>query len=563
MNALSHVTGMPAVAAATGLVVANAVGLSSRPPLLDCIFQKVKLNVIPFSAHDVYQVCSLAYHNDTLGLSQDPDFMRGLADSFSNTNQTVLTPFQVNLITDTFQKCGIISTPNEVLIPEDEAISPESLLDVLRSMNVVRQRDEQKLEQVLQRLIPLLEEFSPTQLAQAIIELAKLNCPRVEVMNTIAKKLFPVMEDLSALDVSLVGKSLCTTRGVSSMVLRRYFTAVEPHYPHFQPEDYVHLLTGLRALGASYLPVFNKFVVYGLEQVENMDGVTLTHYLTTFVVMGYRERSHIEIYADALVNVATDLAEPELIQALVALDHLQLLNEELFSLMTKCLCRFAHVIPPGRLAAVLDVCSRAPQTNEILMSALMNRMMECVRFFTPHQLAEVTDLISLYPPAKTHPMVPLLGQQGRHRVEIMGSVPLAMITRGLANLGYTDAEFYVLAFETGRRYGFKDWGQLAPIVRGLTISGGAVAGGSSIAVTKMIAAYIAPMTKSMQLQDVLLANKFLCELGCEDDFVFRAMATRVLQFVKEVTPDMPEDLQILLQRGATLVGGGEGRIPSD
>lgn len=552
---------MPVVAAA-GLTVANALGLSSRPPLLECIFQKVKLNVIPFSAHDVYQICTLAYHNDTLGLSQDPDFMRGLSDAFSNSNQTVLTPFQINLITDTFQKCGIVSTPNEVLVPEEDAVSPESLLDVLRSMSVTRQRDEQKLEQVIQRLLPLLEECSPTQLAQAVIELAKLDCPRVEVINTITKKLLTVMEDLSALDVSLVGKSLCTTRGVSTLVLRRYFTAVEQHYPHFQPEDYVNLLTGLRALGPNYLPVFNKFVEYGLEQVENMDGVTLTHYLTTFVIMNYRPRSHIEIYADALVNVATDLAEPELVQAFVALDHLQLLNEELFSLMTKCLCRYAMLIPPGHLASVLDVCSRAPQTNETLMAALMDRIMECVRFFTPHQLAEVTDLISLYPPAKTHPMIPLLGQQGRHRVELLGSVPLAMLTRGLANLGYTDAEFYTLAVETGRRYGFKDWSQLAPIVRGLTISGGC-----SIAITKILASYIAPMAKSMQLQDVLLANKFLCELGCEDDFVFRAMATRVLQFVKEVTPDMPEDLQILLQRGATLVGsgggGGEGRMPSD
>lgn len=562
MNALSSVTALPVVAAA-GLVVANAVGFSSRPPLLESIFQKVKLNLIPFSAHDVYQICTLAYHNDTLCLSQDPDFMRGLSDAFTNSDQTVLTPFQVNMITDTFQKCGIISTPKEVMIPEEEAISPESLLDVLRSMSVTRQRDEQKLEQVVARMIPLLEEFTPTQLGQAVIELAKLDCPKVDVINTITKKLLTVMDDLSALDVSLVGKSLCTTRGISSLVLRRYFTAVEPHFPHFQPEDYVNLLTGLRSLGASYLPIFTKLVEFGLEQVENMDGVTLTHYLSSFVTMNYRQRSHIEIYADSLVNVATDLAEPELVQALVALDHLQLLNEELFSLMTKCLCRFAPLIPPGHLAPVIDVCSRSPQTNEVLMAALMDRMMECVRFFTPHQLAEVTDLISLYPPAKAHPMIPLLGQQGRHRVELMGSIPLAMLTRGLANLGYADADFYVLAFETGRRYGFKDWSQLAPVVRGLTISGGC-----SISITKILASYISPMTKSMQLQDVLLANKFLCELGCEDDYVFRAMATRVLQFVKEVTPDMPEDLQLLLQRGATLLGGsggggGEDRAPTE
>lgn len=542
---------MPVVAA--GVAIATRHGASPRPRLLEHIFQRVKLNLVPFSAHDVYQVCTLAYHTDALEMMGDGDFMRGMADAFANADSSVLTPFQVNLITDTFKKCGVYTAPKEVMVPEEEAVSPESLLETLRSMSVTRTRDENKLQKVIHLLLPLLDEFSPTQLAQAIIELARLQCPTADVMNALTKKILGVLDELNALDISLVGKSLAGCRGMNVVVLRRYFTAMESHYAEFQPEDYVNVLMGLRLLGPSYLAVFTRLVEFGLDQVENMDGVTLSHYLTNFIVMGYRERSHIEIYADALVNVVSDLAEPELVQSFVSLDQLRLLNEEVFTLMTQCLARYTATLPLAHLAPVIDVCSRAPSTNEPLMTALMHRIMECVRFFTPHQLAEVTDLISLYPPAKSHPMVPLIGQQARLRVELMGSVPLAMITRGLSNLGYADAEFYALAMETGCRYGFKDWSQLAPLVRGLTISGGC-----SVTTTKILASHIAPMARSMHLQDVLLANRFLCELGCEEDFVFRAMATRVLQFVKEVTPDMPEDLQLLLQRAATLVGSAGG-----
>lgn len=538
---------MPVVAA--GAAVACSSGRGSHSGKLEQLLQRIRLNLIPFSAHDVYQISALAYHSDVLGLMNDADVMRGLSDAFENADQNVLTPFQLNLITDTFRQCGIHSSPKEVMIPEEDAISPESLLDVLRAMNVARQRDETKLEQTIAHLVPLLDEFSPTQLSQAIVELVKLDCPKKELLNILAKRVIAVMDELGALDISLVAMGLSKSVGVSPMILRRYFTAMEPYYNQFQPEDFSHVLTGLKHLGPSYLPVFTKVVEFGLDQVENMDGGTLTHYLVCFVAMSYRERTHIEIYADALVNVATDLTEAELVQTFVALDQLHLLTDEVFELLTQCLCRYAVTLLPRHVAPVIDVCSRSSQTNEALMTALMNRMMECVRFFTPHQLAEAVDLISLYPPAKSHPMVPLLGQQGRLRVEIMGSIPLAMLTRGLANLGYTDAEFYALAMETGCRYGFKDWSQLAPIARGLVISGGC-----SVRTTKILASFIAPMTKSMPLPDVMQANRFLCELGCEEDFVFRSMATRVLQFVKEVTPDMPEDLQLLLQRGATLVG---------
>lgn len=549
---LANLASMPVVAA--GAVVASHSQFS-RPPMLEHIFQRVKLSLVPFNAQDVYQICTLAFHTDALGMMQDADFMRGVSDSFAHADQSVLTPFQVNLVTDTFKKCGIWVSPKEVMVPDEEAVSPESLLEVLRAMNVMRQRDETKLENVLKLMVPLLDEFTPSQLAQTIVELGKLKSTTDDIMNILAKRILLVMEDLNALDISLVAKNLCECRGISPMVLRRYLTAVEKYYPDFQPEDYVNLLVGLRSLGSSYINLFTRLVEHGLDQVENMDGVTLTHYLISFNVMGYLQRTHIEIYADALVSIASDLAGRELVQAFVALDQLQLLNEELFGLMIQCLARYAPTMPPAHLSPVIDVCSHSPYSSELIMDLLLNRIMECIRLFTPHQLAEVTDLISLYPPAREHPMVPLLGQQGRLRIEIMGSTPLAMITRGLSNLGYSDPEFYSLAVETGCRYGFKDWSQLAPIIRGLTISGGC-----SMTVTKILASHIAPMTKSMQLQDVLLANRFLCELGCEDDYVFRAMATRVLQFVKEVTPDMPEDLQLLLQRGATLMnqqsGGG-------
>eukprot|EP00658_Telonema_sp_P-2_P084793 TRINITY_DN9510_c0_g1_i1.p1 TRINITY_DN9510_c0_g1~~TRINITY_DN9510_c0_g1_i1.p1 ORF type:complete len:116 (+),score=30.12 TRINITY_DN9510_c0_g1_i1:32-379(+) len=53
-----------------------------------------------------------------------------------------------------------------------------------------------------------------------------------------------------------------------------------------------------------------------------------------------------------------------------------------------------------------------------------------------------------------------------------------------------------------------------------------------------------------QLQEIERANRYMNRLGCEDDMVFKALADRVRVFVRDVTPDMPEDLQVLLARGA-------------
>ncbi|RNC31288.1 putative mitochondrial RNA binding complex 1 subunit, partial [Trypanosoma cruzi] len=134
---------LSALSTAAPAAIASAV--ATRPAPLDHIFQRCKLNLVEFTAQDIYQVCTTAYNMDTIGMTQDPDFMRGIHDAFRRSDQTVLSPFQANLIADTFRKVGIISTPNEVAVPEEEAVSPESLIMVLRTMNITKQRDERKM----------------------------------------------------------------------------------------------------------------------------------------------------------------------------------------------------------------------------------------------------------------------------------------------------------------------------------------------------------------------------------------------------------------------------------
>ncbi|KAH9578256.1 hypothetical protein LSM04_009511 [Trypanosoma melophagium] len=529
--------------------------VATRPAPLEHIFQRCKLNLVEFTAQDVYQICTTAYNMDTIGMTQDPDFMRGLHDAFRRSDQTVLSPFQANLIADTFRKVGIISMPNEVSVPEEEAISPESLILVLRTMNITKQRDERKINQVLKLMFPILEEFSPTQLSLTVSELARLKCTNTDFLGKLAKRIIESNDDLSALDISLTAMSLAYCPGVSHNILRRVFQIVEERMGEFQPEDYVNVLYALNALGPKFIGTFRRLVECGLEHVENMDAVTLTNYLVCFSTMDYKNREHIEIYADALVEVAADLSERELIQAFIALQRLRLLSDSMFGTMASCVLRYAPKMDPRNIAAVMDICSTVTYPSDPLMRALMDRAAECTRLLTPTQLGDILDIVGLYPPAREHTLVQLFGKQARLRLDLMGPDALAGATRGLANLGYDDAEFYIQAAETGFRYGFKDWSLLEPILMGLCMTAQCPP-----YMARVLGSHMAPMTRSMSLAEIERANRYMKRLGCEDDFVYKAMATRVLHFVKEITPDMPEELQILLQRGAVEPSAAPGIV---
>lgn len=519
---------------------------ANRRASLGYIFERIRLNLVPLNAQDVYAICTTAYHSDTIGMMQDGDFMRGISDAFQRSDQTVLTPFQTSLISDALRRAGISTSPKEVLVPEDDAISPEALLDVLRAMTVRGgTRDERKISDVLRRIPVIIDEFSPTQLSLAITELGKLRCTNADAMGKLAKRLFERKDEIGPFELSSTVKALALTRGIPFTILRRSFSLAEERLAEFQPEDYVYVLTALQSAGQQYSRTFAKVVEKGLEHVENMDAMTLTQYLVTFTTMEYRNREHIEIYGDALVEVATDLDQRELVQAFVALQRLHLLSEDMFATMTSCLMRYARVLEPRCIAAVMDVCSSVPHNSDNLMRLLLDRAMECTRLLSPYNLAEILDITAQYPPARSHPFVEVFGRQARLRLDIVGPRDLAMTTRGLSRLGFRDTDFYIQAAETGFRFGFKDWSFLEPILMGLCLSEEC-----PLAIVKSLASYAAPMARSMSMPDIERANRYFLQLQCEEEYVFRALASRALHFVKEITPDMPEELQMLIQRGA-------------
>lgn len=82
------------------------------------MFERIKLNMVSLNAHDVYSLCTTAFHSDTIGMLQDADFMRGLADAFTRCDQSLLNPFQSSLIADTLRRAGINVSPNSLSVPE-------------------------------------------------------------------------------------------------------------------------------------------------------------------------------------------------------------------------------------------------------------------------------------------------------------------------------------------------------------------------------------------------------------------------------------------------------------
>ncbi|KAG5490632.1 hypothetical protein JKF63_00753 [Porcisia hertigi] len=535
---------------AAGVAVVNlfpsALSTGNCPASLDYIFQRVRLHLVPFNAQDIYQVCTIAYNHDTLGMLHDAELMRGIADAFQRSDQRVLNPFQTSLVMDTLRRAGINASPKEVMVPEEDAISPETLLNVLRAMNVhAGTRDEHKISDVLRKVPAVLDEFSPTQLSLALSELAKLRCSNADAMNRMAKRLFENTDDLSTMEVTLTVKALAETRGMPYATVRRAFALAEQRRSEFQPDDYVAVLLALQGAGKQYSRTFVKLIESALEKVENLDAVTLTQFLVTFASFSYEKREHLEIFADALVDVASDLDQRHLVQALIALQQLHLLHEELFSALASCMTRFAKTLEPRLIAPVMDICSGVPYNTDGLMHSLLDRALECTRMLHPNDLADILDIVALYPGARGHALVEVFGRQARLRLEVFNPVSLARATRGLAHLGYRDADYYTQAADTGFRFGFKDWTFLEPILMGMCFNEEV-----PVRTVKVLASFVTPMAKSMTLQEVERANRYLVQLKCEEDHVYRALANRVMHFVKEITPDMPQELQALVQRGA-------------
>ncbi|CUI14336.1 Hypothetical protein, putative, partial [Bodo saltans] len=408
---------VPAVAAAavssSPAVASNFAPVSlfapfaSRP--LEEIFRRVRLSLVEFNAQDVYQVCTVAYNMDSLGMMQDPEFMRGLHSAFQRSDQTVISPFQANLVADTFRKANIVAMPKELALPEEDAVSPESLLNVIRQMNITKTRDERKIEKVLMLMFPMLDEFTPSQLSLTISELSRIQCMDKQFMARLAKRVLQAADDLNTLDVSLIAMSLAFIPGIQHALLVQIFLLVEQRSTEFLPDDYINVLRGLNALGPKFMKVFTVLVERGLEKVESMDAVLLTNFMVCFVTMDYKNREHVDIFADALVELSEDLSERDLVQAFVAMQRLNLLSQSVFSALAAYALHYAKRMDPRNIAPVMDICSGVSYNSEILMKTLLDRAAELTRALTPAQLGDILEIICLYPPAREHPIVELFG----------------------------------------------------------------------------------------------------------------------------------------------------------
>lgn len=521
---------------------------------LDEMFRRVRLSMVEFTAQDIYQICGVAHNMDTLGMMEDPDFMRGLSSAFLRSDQTVLSPFQINLITDTFAKANINVKPTDLVVPDAECISPETLLNMLRAMYMNKIRDERKVRQCIKHMEELLEDFTPVQLAQATKELAMLQCTDGNFMGKLVKRACAVSDTLSPLDISTMARAISLTKTVPHGVMLDVFNLVEQRVQQFLPEDYLNCLYAFNAAGPKYIKHFATLVGAGLEHVENMDSSMLTYFVVCFASLEYRNREHIEIYADSLVEKAHELSEKDLVQTMMALLRLNLLSEQVFNICIEVAAKYAPTMDTRNIGPVMDVCSQVSFNSDIVMLPLLDRTAEACRLLNQNQLGDILDIIATYPAAKEHPVVEQLGRLCRMRLDIMGPTPLSRAAKGLANLGYSDPQFYLEACAAHFRWGFKDYSLLEPILQGLAITAQATP-----YTVKILGSYLIPMCPQMSLQEVERANHYMCRLQCEDEEVFKALADRVRVFVREITSDMPQDLQLLLQRG----GGGLGSAASN
>jgi hypothetical protein len=532
---LAHV-----VATSTSGALATQGG--GRP--LDAMFRVVRQQLVEFNAQDIYSLCVTCVSGaDTLAMMQDPEFMRGLKSSFERSEQAVLSPFQVGVVNDTFSKAGLHVTAKDVAIPEEDTISPESLLNVLQSMYATKTRDDRTMTKVVRMMVPLLDEFAPVQLVSAVKLLSMLKCSDIANMGKFGKRAAEIRDDLSPLDVATIATALAYTKDMPHHVLQGVFELVEQRCAEFKQDDFATVLQGLHAAGPRYVKTLTAMVNAGLEHIEEMDVNCLSYYLSCFVSMEYKDRVHIEIIVDGIIEKCNELTERQLVSTMQAVLALDLMSSNIFgSLAARCM-QCAMAMDTRHIALVMDVCSAVPHETDVLMTRLMDRTAECFMLLGGNQLGAVLDILATYPPARDHVVLQVLGKQVKRRLNVLSPPALAQCVRGLSMLGYADPEFYIDATMTHLRWGFKDYTLLEPVLNGMCVSGNA-----DPSVVKLLASHIGPMATQMTMHEVERANQYLNRLQCDEDRAFKALANRVRVFCKEVTPDMPQELQLLLQR---------------
>src|SRR3989338_7123655 len=143
--------------------LANRVSINP----LELLLRRVRHQMVFFTAKDIYSLCTTANTGDPLGFYQDPEFMRSLHSMFTRSDQTVLSPFQVNVVTETLARAGLRVVANDVIVPDEETASPETLCNALQMMITNKRRDDRAITEVCNMMAPLLPEFSPIHLALA------------------------------------------------------------------------------------------------------------------------------------------------------------------------------------------------------------------------------------------------------------------------------------------------------------------------------------------------------------------------------------------------------------
>ena len=513
------------------------------------LFRVVKLQQVVLNAHDIFQICGTISgpQPDTLGMLNDPEFMRGLSSSFERSDQRVLSPFQISVVTQTFAKAGIFAEAKEVAVPEQDAISPESLMNMLQAMLINKMRDERKIKWILDTMGGLLNEFSPLHMTGTCRLLSQLQCSDFHFLGKLGKRVVEMKDDFSHQELATVFASMCFSKA-PRYVLVDLCNVVEQRVEDLAFDDVEMVLHGLTLAGPQYNATLKVLVTHALEKVENLTVEVLCRFLQAFQILQYAEPAHKEIFADALVEKNMDLNERQATMALQALHSMTLLSAGIFETMTNRLLTFSRTLDVRNVVVVMDICSSVPYKTEDLMQALMDRAADCVVVMNAGIVGDMLELLGTYPPAKEHRLMLALGKLASRRVDLLGPMPLAKSVKGLAAMGYPDAEFYTNAATTFLRWGIKDFTVMEALLNGLCVSGGH--GVADPRIVRLLASHMTPMCAQMSVQEVERANRYMCRLMCDDEWVYKALADRLKVFVKDVTPDVPEELQQLLQRGA-------------
>lgn len=522
--------------------------LARRIPVnpLQALMSRVRNQMVYLSAKDVYSLCSTANTGDPLGFFSDPEFMRALQGSFQRADQTVLSPFQVNVVTDTLSRAGLRVIAKDIVVPNHETASPETLVNALQAMYSNKRRDDRAMAEICHLMAPLLPEFSTIHLAAAARLLSLLQTNDKDFLGRLGRRAAEIKDDLSPVDLAAITSSLAFSQ-VQPLVLFSLFKACEERINDLKADDVILILRGLNAAGPKFVSTLSVFTEFALNHIEELDAVVLSHFVNCFVTLEYANRAHIEIVADAVAERSVAMPEREVVAAFEALLKLKVLSATVFTIFRDRL--FALLNSSGidvrNIYTVMDVCSQVPHDSAALMAALMDRAADRYMVFSSNHLGDILECLGSYPAAKSHRIVDAFGKHVRRRMDLLGPPPLAKCINGLSMLGYSDPQLYVEAAMTNIRWGVKDYAILEPVLHGLCISGPV-----EPKLVSILGTYVRQMARRMSLHEVERANRYMSSLQCTEEGVFRSLAERVKVFVKDVTPDTPQELVALLERAA-------------